>query len=101
MKKYKIPKEWIGSKFGYIGRCILNRDYYKGKFVGHSWIGNSKEELNVGMLIEQLNNFPKDTPVRILVDKQVDDENFWVSSIEYHNGSGYDLSDEVIIIGSE
>jgi hypothetical protein len=53
------------------------------------------------MLIEQLNNFPKDTPVRILVDKQVDDENFWVSSIEYHNGSGYDLSDEVIIIGSE
>ena len=58
-------------------------------------------QLNIGMLIEQLNNFPKDTPVRILVDKQVDDENFWVSSIEYHNGSGYDLSDEVIIIGSE
>ena len=109
LNKHKIPKDWIGSKYAYIGRCILNKDYYKGKFVGHSWITDPSHkdmkknggQLNVGMLIEQLSNFPNDTPVRVIQEKDNGDPNYWVTSIEYHNGSGYDLSDEVFIIGEE
>ena len=107
--KYKIPKEWGGSKFGYIGRCILNKDYYKGKFVGHSWetdpshidMKKNYGQLNVGMLIEQLSNFPDDTPVRVIQERDNGDPNYWVTCVEYHSGSGYECSDEVSITGRE
>tara|TARA_R100001015_G_C4590762_1_gene146275 strand:+ start:258 stop:590 length:333 start_codon:yes stop_codon:yes gene_type:complete len=108
-KKYKIPKEWGGSKLAYIGKVILGKSEYKGKYIGHSWITDPSHidmkknhgQLNVGMLIEQLSNFPDDTPVRVIQEKDNGDLNYWVTSIEYHNGSGYDLSDEVSIIGEE
>ena len=108
-KKYKIPKEWGGSKLAYIGNRILNKSWYKGKFVGHSWetdpshidMKKNHGQLNVGMLIEQLSNFPDDTPVRVIQEKDNGDPNYWVTCVEYHNGSGYDCSDEVSILGEE
>ena len=112
--KHKIPKWWTGSKYAYLGKAGRQKvsrkyPYYRNKFIGHSWETDPSHkdmkkncgELNVGMLIEQLSNFPDDTPVRVIQEKDNGDPNYWVTCVEYHNGSGYDCSDEVSIIGEE
>jgi hypothetical protein len=50
-------------------------------------------------LIKKLNQYPKDTCIRIEIKDQLADENFWLSEIEYNHGSGYELHSEIVLRG--
>ena len=55
--------------------------------------------MKIKYLIKKLNQYPKDTGIRIEIKDQLADENFWLSEIEYNHGSGYELHSEIVLRG--
>jgi hypothetical protein len=50
-------------------------------------------------LIKKLKQYPKDTCIRIEIKDQITNENFWLSEINYNQGSGYELHPEIVLRG--
>jgi hypothetical protein len=50
-------------------------------------------------LIKKLKQYPKDTCIRIEIKDQITNENFWLSEIDYNQGSGYELHPEIVLRG--
>lgn len=50
-------------------------------------------------LIKKLKQYPKDTCIRIEIKDQTTNENFWLSEIDYNQGSGYELHPEIVLRG--
>jgi hypothetical protein len=55
--------------------------------------------MKVKDLIKKLNQYPKNTCIRIEIKDQLTDENYWLNEIEYNHGSGYELHPEIVLRG--